>query len=151
MAHCTNALAALSHLSRSAERTKMELGVRIILADGLRIIDRHSEALTELNSAEAIAIGTVHVLELSRIHNMRGNIYYFLGKGEPCLAEHQAAWNFARKTGSTEDEARALGGLGDANFLTGRTRSPPKVDHASTRSEQAAHDRVHTPRAVTHM
>ena len=156
MAHCTKALAALSHLSRSAERTKMELGVRIILADGLRIIDRHSEALTELNSAEAIAIGTEHVLELSRIHNMRGNIYYFLGKGEPCLAEHQAAWNFARKTGSIEDEARAFGGLGDANFLTGRIHEAhQKFDHCVTLSR--ANDLFMTEvaylpmRAVTHM
>ena len=156
MAHCTKALAALSHLSRSAERTKMELGVRIILADGLRIIDRHSEALTELNSAEAIAIGTEHVLELSRIHNMRGNIYYFLGKGEPCLAEHQAAWNFARKTGSIEDEARALGGLGDANFLTGRIHEAhQKFDHCiklSRANELLMTEVAYLPmRAVTHM
>ena len=156
MAHCTKALAALSHLSRSAERTKMELGVRIILADGLRIIDRHSEALTELNSAEAIAIGTEHVLELSRIHHMRGNIYYFLGKSEPCLAEHEAAWNFAKKTGSIEDEARALGGLGDANFLMGRIHDAhQKFDHCiklSRANELFITEVAYLPmRAVTHM
>src|SRR5215475_7061850 len=60
MAHCTKALAALSHLSRTPERTKMELGLRIILADGLRITDRHSEALTELGTAERIAIENEH-------------------------------------------------------------------------------------------
>jgi len=120
MAHCTKALAALSHLSPTPERAKMELGVRIILADGLRIADRHSEALMELGTAEGIASEIEHTLELSRIHHMRGNIYYFLGKREQCLAEHEAAWKFAGKTASIEEEARTLGGLGDANFLAGR-------------------------------
>ena len=156
MAHCTKALAALSHLSRSPERTKMELGVRIILADGLRITDRHSEALTELRFAERIAIETEHILDLCRIHHMRGNIYYFLGKREPCLAEHEAAWNFARKTGSIEDEARTLGGLGDANFLTGRIRDAhQKFDECITLSranELLITEVAYLPmRAVTHM
>jgi tetratricopeptide (TPR) repeat protein len=156
MAHCTKSLTALSQLSRSAERTKMELGVRIILADGLRITDRYSEALTELSSAEPIAIETEHVLELSRIHHMRGNIYYFLGKIEPCLAEHEAAWNFSKKTGSIEDEARALGGLGDANFLMGRINDAyQKFDHCiklSRANELFTTEVAYLPmRAVTHM
>jgi class 3 adenylate cyclase/tetratricopeptide (TPR) repeat protein len=156
IAHCTKALAALSHLSRSPERTKTELGVRIILADGLRITDRHSEALTELGSAEAIAIETEHILELSRIHHMRGNIYYFLGKSEPCLAEHEAAWNFAKKTGSIEDEARTLGGLGDANFLAGQIHDAhQKFDRCirlSRANELLITEVAYLPmRAVTHM
>jgi len=156
MAHCTKALAALSRLSRSVERTKMELGVRIILADGLRITDRHTEALRELRSAEAIALETEHVFELSRIHHIRGNIYYFLGMREPCLAEHEAACNFAKTTGSIEDEARTLGGLGDANFLAGRIHDAhQKFDHCVTLSranELVITEVAYLPmRAVTHM
>jgi class 3 adenylate cyclase/tetratricopeptide (TPR) repeat protein len=156
MAHCTKALATLSRLPRSAERTKMELDVRIILADGLRITDSHTEALKELRSAEAIAIETEHVLELSRIHHMRGNIYYFLGMSEPCLAEHEAALNFAKRTGSIEDEARTLGGLGDANFLAGRIYDAhQKFDHCVTlsrKNELVITEVAYLPmRAVTHM
>ena len=156
MAHCTKALAALSHLSCSAERTKMELGVRIILADGLRIIDRYSEALTELTFAEAIAVETEHALELSRIHHMRGNIYYFLGKSEPCLAEHEAAWKLAKKTELIDDEARALGGLGDANFLMRRIHDAhQKFDHCiklSRANELLTTEVAYLPmRGVTHM
>jgi class 3 adenylate cyclase/tetratricopeptide (TPR) repeat protein len=120
IAHCRNGLLALSHLPRSRDRTRMELALRIKLAAGLRIIDHHSEALAELSTAEMVAAETEDQLELSRIHNMRGNIYYPLGKIESCYAEHEAAWRLAKAAGSTEDEGRALGGLGDAHFLAGR-------------------------------
>ena len=120
IAHCRKGLTALSRLPRDTARTSMELVLRIGLAAGLRITDHHSEALAELGTAEVVATESEHLLELSRIHHMRGNIYYPLGKIESCFAEHEAAWCFAKKSGSTEDEARALGGLGDAHFLAGR-------------------------------
>jgi len=126
MAHCAKGLAALSQMPRNSERTRLELALRITLADGLRIADRHNEALAELGTARAIANETEHGLELSRIHHMRGNIYYPLGRAQTCFAEHEAAWHFARKSNSVEDEARALGGLGDAHFLAGRIQQAHK-------------------------
>ena len=120
IAHCRSGLAAVSHLSPGAGRTNLELALRIGLAAGLRITDRYDEALAELGTAEAIATENECVLELSRIHHLRGNIYYPLGKIDSCFAEHQAASRFAREAGSIEDQARALGGLGDAHFLAGR-------------------------------
>jgi len=156
MAHCAKALAALSHAPRGAQRTRMELGVRISLAGGLRITDHYSEALAELGAAEAIAIEGEHALELSKIHHMRGNIYYFLGKSDTCLAEHEAAWKFARKSESIEDEARALGGLGDAHFLSGRVhQAHQRFNHCVTLSrahELSLTEVAYLPmRAVTHM
>jgi len=120
IAHCGNGLTALSLAPRSAESRGLEIALRINLAAGLRIADRHTEALAELGSAEATAAEDQRPLELSRIHHLRGNIYYPLGRIESCFAEHRAALRFAQKAGSTEDEARALGGLGDAHFLAGR-------------------------------
>jgi class 3 adenylate cyclase/tetratricopeptide (TPR) repeat protein len=120
MAHCAKGLAALSHLPRGSARTRMELALRIALADGLRITDRYNEALAELGTAEVIASDSEHFLELSQIHHMRGNIYYPLGRIDSCFAEHEEAWRFAKESGSTENEARALGGLGDGHFLAGR-------------------------------
>ena len=76
---------------RDSERTGMELALRIGLAAGLRITDHHAEALAELGTAEAVATGHDRLLELSRIHHLRGNIYYPLGRSESCFAEHQAA------------------------------------------------------------
>jgi class 3 adenylate cyclase/tetratricopeptide (TPR) repeat protein len=120
MAHCRDGLAALSHLPDGIERAGMELALRIGLAAGLRIIDRHEEALAELDAAEAVATANERVLELSRIHHLRGNIYYPLGRIDACFEEHQKAWRHARSAGATEEEACALGGLGDAHFLAGR-------------------------------
>lgn len=120
IAHCRKGLAALSQLPRGAKRAEMELGLRIALAEGLRITDHHSEALAELTVAETLASENNRLIELSRIHHLRGNIYYPLGKSENCFVEHKSALRFAKKAASTEWEARALGGLGDAYFLAGR-------------------------------
>ena len=46
-----------------------------------------------------------------------------LGNLDGCLREHDAALNWARKAGLPEAEARALGGLGDAHYLSGRMRT----------------------------
>jgi tetratricopeptide (TPR) repeat protein len=126
IAHCRNGLTALSRVPGGTERTSTELSLRIGLATGLCITDRHSEALAELGTAEAVATEDERQLELSRIHHLRGNIYYPLGKLESCFSEHQAAWRCARNAGATEEEARALGGLGDAHFLAGRIRQAHK-------------------------
>ena len=122
IAHCRNGLSAISRVPGGTERTSMELALRIGLATGLCITDRHSEALAELGTAEAVATENERLLELSRIHHLRGNIYYPLGRVDSCFSEHQAAWRYARNAGATEEEARALGGLGDAHFLAGRVR-----------------------------
>ena len=82
--------------------------------------DRYDEALDELMHAEALAAEHRRVLELARIHYLRGNIYFPLGKVDKCLTEHTAALQFAQQAGSTEDEARALGGVGDAHYMGGR-------------------------------
>jgi class 3 adenylate cyclase/tetratricopeptide (TPR) repeat protein len=120
IAHCRKGLAALAHLPRDRKRTDVELALRVGLASGLRLGDHHDEALVELGTAEVVAAESDHVLELSRIHHLRGNIYYPLGKIDNCFAEHQAALRYAKEARSTEDEARALGGVGDAHFLAGR-------------------------------
>jgi class 3 adenylate cyclase/tetratricopeptide (TPR) repeat protein len=123
IAHARNGLAAAAHMSVSAERVEVELALRMALAGSLRMTDRYEQALDELQRAEALATEHQRLLDLSRIHTLRGNIYFPLGQVERCFAEHQSAWEFARRAGSTEDEARALGGLGDAYYVGGRFRT----------------------------
>jgi class 3 adenylate cyclase/tetratricopeptide (TPR) repeat protein len=156
MAHCRKGLTALSQVPRGTERTRMELALRIGLAAGLRITDRHSEALAELGTAEAVANENEHRLELSRIHHLRGNIYYPLGKVQSCFTEHEHAWHFAKKARSIEDEARALGGLGDAHFLAGRIQEAHEHFEACIKLAHAngllLTEVAYLPmRAVTHM
>ncbi len=156
IAHCRKGLLALSQLPRGGRRAEMELVLRIALAEGLRITDHHSEALAELSIAETLATESNKLLELSRIHHLRGNIYYPLGKAEHCFVGHKAALRFAKKSASTEWEARALGGLGDAYFLAGRiTQAHRQFEDCVALARE--HDLLLTEvaylpmRAVTHM
>ena len=60
---------------------------------------------------------------MTRIHHLRGNILFPLGRIDRCRAEHERSLAFARRSGSPVAEARALGGLGDAAYTQGRMRS----------------------------
>lgn len=92
------------------------------LAEGLRVSDRHEDALDALDNAERLATGGPP-LALAEIHHLRGNLYFPAGRVDDCLREHQRALEFARTAGSREWEARALGGLGDASYLAGRMQT----------------------------
>ena len=87
-------------------------------AEGMRILDCFDDALTALDKAQGAAQGQAE--ELARIHYIRGNIYFPIGNFDGCLEQHELALKFARDAGSVEDEARALGGLGDAYYQRGR-------------------------------
>src|SRR4030095_4175761 len=64
---------------------------RLGLAAGMRVIDRFDEAFDQLNEAEALATSSNLRLELARLHHLRGNLCFPLGKVEKCLCEHQSA------------------------------------------------------------
>ena len=93
------------------------------IAEGLRVADRHQPALEVLDKAEAAATRHGLLSECARIHYLWGNVYFPLGKIDRCLEEHEKALGFARKAGSTEGEALALSGLGDAHYLRGHMRT----------------------------
>jgi tetratricopeptide (TPR) repeat protein len=93
------------------------------MAAGLRVADRQKAALEALEQAEAAATRQSLVPERVQIHYLRGNVYFPLGNIDGCLAEHEKSLRIAREVGSTEGEALALGGLGDAYYLRGHMRS----------------------------
>ena len=62
-------------------------------------------------------------LDLSRLHHLRGNLLFPLGRDADCVREHELARRLARDAGSLEAEAAAMGGLGDGYYLQGRMRS----------------------------
>jgi tetratricopeptide (TPR) repeat protein len=76
-----------------------------------------------LEKAEKIAVRDELTSERSRIHHLRGNVYFPLGNIDGCLAEHEQALKFAREVDSAEAEASALSGLGDAYYLRGHMRT----------------------------
>ena len=76
-------------------------------------------------SSEAQALAERHTMipELARLHHLRGNIFFPLGNIEGCRQEHERGLAYARRSGSAEAEARALGGLADAAYAQGRMRT----------------------------
>jgi class 3 adenylate cyclase/tetratricopeptide (TPR) repeat protein len=100
------------------ERCRAWLG----LAAGLRMADRFDEAFAVLDKAAAAATEEF-VAERARIHHLRGNLCFPLGRLNECLLEHQRALDCARRADAPEMQARALGGLGDAEYARGRMAS----------------------------
>lgn len=95
----------------------------ITMASGMRIVDRPQEGLGLLEQAQPLAEQAGLTLELSRLHELRGNLLFALGRTQECQQAHERALELARAAGSVEAEAAALGGLGDAYFAQGRVRS----------------------------
>ena len=102
-----------------ADRSRALIG----MASGMRVNDRVDEGLAALAEAQPLAEQEGLAPELARLHHLRGNLYFPLGRIDECLSEHQASLAHARAAGSVEAEATALGGLGDAYYLQGRLRS----------------------------
>ena len=111
--------AGLASATDNVQRCRALIG----MAAGMRIVDRQKEALEVLAEAEAAAGEFGLDAERAQVHNLRGNLYFPLGRIEECLTEHEKSLNFARKAGSAEGEALALGGLGDGYYLRGHMRS----------------------------
>ena len=110
---------ALDQASDDVERCDAWMG----LAAARRVTTDFEGALELLEHAEPIAVTHRLTKQLSRLHHLRGNLFYTVGNIGGCREEHQLALDFALEAGSFEDEARALGGLGDAEYARGRMRS----------------------------
>jgi tetratricopeptide (TPR) repeat protein len=93
------------------------------LAEGLRVSEGLAEALELLKAAQQLAEQHDLIAELARIHHLRGNIAFPLGRIDECRAEHERGLAYAQRSGSPEAEARALGGLADAAYAQGRMRT----------------------------
>jgi class 3 adenylate cyclase/tetratricopeptide (TPR) repeat protein len=93
------------------------------LAAAFTVLDRLDEALAALAEAEEIA--SSHALDtmLARVHVLRGNVYFPLGRIDDCLREHRQALELAGASGDSRLEAEALGGLGDGEYVCGRMRT----------------------------
>lgn len=109
---------ALAAAEKPAERAQ----ALIEMAAGMRILDQLDDGLTALAQAEPFARAAAQPLELSRLHHLRGNLFFPLGRLEECLREHTLALECARQAGALEAQAVALGGLGDAHYLRGQMR-----------------------------
>jgi tetratricopeptide (TPR) repeat protein len=138
--------AALASATTPADRSHALVG----MASGMRVNDRIDEGLAALAEAQPLAEQAGLALELSRLHHLRGNLYFPLGRLDDCLREHQASLEYARAAGSVEAEAVALGGLGDGYYLQGRMRSAhEQIAHCIALSRE--HGLARLESSVLHM
>jgi tetratricopeptide (TPR) repeat protein len=101
--------------SDDVERCRALLG----LAEGLNIIEAHDELMETLHAAEDLAHSNALTYELARIFQLRGGVFFFKSDSEACLQSNLASLELAREVKSPEIEARALSGLGDAEYARG--------------------------------
>ncbi len=108
----------------AAARSGAERGLGLMaIASGKRIVDRPAEGLALLEEAQPLVEQAGLTLELSRLHELRGNLLFTVGRTIECQHAHELSLELALQVGSAEAEAAALGGIGDACFAQGRIRS----------------------------
>lgn len=90
------------------------------LAAGMRVMTEYEEALALLDKAEKVAAKERSAARLTELHHLRGNLYFSLARTDECRDQHTLALQYAEQCRSAEGEARALGGLGDAEYARGR-------------------------------
>ena len=112
-----------------------ECSALIGLASAQRILDDVPGALENVDKAQAIAARNDWLVLLSKCHHIRGNLLFPTGRVDACYAEHSAAVEAAEKSGDKDAIARALGGLGDAEYVRGRIIS---AGHLFRRCVQAS-------------
>jgi tetratricopeptide (TPR) repeat protein len=105
------------HLAQEdAQRLRAWIGI----ASGLRTLDLYERALAALDNAQRFAHALGDRKALMNIQSLRGHVYFPLGNMEACLGAHEEARRLATEVGAPADEARALGGLGDAYYQNAR-------------------------------
>lgn len=93
-------------------------------AEALRTTGEYAAGLELLDHAQAIAAGDADlVLELARVHHMRGNIHFVQLDAVRCEAEQRRAFDLAKVCDAPEMEAWALTGLARGCFMRGRMNS----------------------------
>ncbi len=115
-----DSIEAYKQALETSEDNTTRCRARIGLAAAMRVTDAYDAALEALDEAEALAAPAGLSGELSRIHSLRGNLYFPLGRISACKEQHALALKYARQAKSKEAEAQALSGLGDADYAQGR-------------------------------
>jgi len=110
---------AVDLASQDEQRCRAWMGV----AAGHRVTGELALAMEALSHAQPIAERIGLVVERSRIHHTRGNLYFAEGKVAACNAEHQQALELAQRSQNAECELHALGGMADAHYAHGRMLS----------------------------
>jgi class 3 adenylate cyclase/tetratricopeptide (TPR) repeat protein len=104
---------------RTPETAARRITLEIDRANSLRLAERFDEGLAVLDGVEPLSARFDLPALRSRLYFTRGNLLFQTGRAAECAQAHERALAEARRAGSVEAEARALGGLGDAHYMRG--------------------------------
>jgi class 3 adenylate cyclase/tetratricopeptide (TPR) repeat protein len=115
-----DALQTFREVARTAgdEAAKCRAWIGVASCD--RLLGGRDAGLSALNEAGPIAQRLQLKKELSEVNYYRGSLAFSAGDIGQCLAYHSQAHDFALLARDGECEARALSGLGDAQYGGGR-------------------------------
>jgi tetratricopeptide (TPR) repeat protein len=111
--------AALAEAGDDVQQCRAWIG----LAAVMRLSDDLDGAFDALRHAEPLAQAHALWLELAEVHYLRGSLHFPRGELAECLESHGRALELARRAGSPYEEARAMSGLADAHYASGRIRT----------------------------
>lgn len=120
LGHGEPALAAYRAAAEHAGNDRQCLVALIGAAACNRLLGRVQDALAQ--SADALrspALAEDPILH-AELQHLRGNLHFAAGNLAACAASHRAALDAAAQAQSVEWRIRALGGMGDANYASGR-------------------------------
>jgi class 3 adenylate cyclase/tetratricopeptide (TPR) repeat protein len=95
----------------------------LAVAAGYRLTGEAGRALAALAEAEPLAQEEAATRERVAVHYLRGSVLFARNRVAQSRAEHALAYEGARALADPEFEARALSGLGDADYAEGLIRS----------------------------
>ncbi|MGF6971011.1 class 3 adenylate cyclase/tetratricopeptide (TPR) repeat protein [Paraburkholderia sp. WC7.3g] len=116
----TSALEAFENALKAAATDAQRCRAWIGRATVKRVLDDLDGAWADLDCAAAVATAEGLLHEEARIHFLRGNLCFPRGDIDGCVREHGRSLVLAREMRDAEQEAAALGGLGDGEYLRGR-------------------------------
>ncbi len=89
------------------------------VSEGLEITEDHEELIKVLAEAEILATNHSLSHEMAKILRLRAGVFFFKSDKEACFEASNAALKYAHDSNSLELVARALSGLGDAEYNRG--------------------------------
>ena len=123
LGHTDASIKTTKEIIDEASDPKVLCRAHIELAAGYNILDQHVEALAALDTADCYAAQTGDEFDLARLNYLRGSIRFPLGDIDGCRAAHESSLRHAQKASDPLLEAKALSGLGDAQYARGRMLS----------------------------
>ncbi|MES2151815.1 MAG: AAA family ATPase [Pseudomonadota bacterium] len=125
-AHATAGLGRMAEARRAyqhalllAGRPQEKIDAVIGLATTLNLLEELDEEERLLDETLPLAHSINADAALGKLLHLKGNIYFPRGNYAQCRRHHEDAVRYARASGMSETEARALSGLGDSYYAQG--------------------------------